>query len=157
MAESKACNIECIKGWARAFQFIGAALLGLLVIIRFISGAFISPPTFILTVYYAIFACLLVIAEFQFKIFMQYFHFLYYSWGKAVLDFFIFTITFDTDINPWFQIPVACFFAVAAAMYLIIAFACKRKPKAAEANKPGEPAAVVQPAAAEADKEANRQ
>ena len=123
-----AINLECIKSWARAFQFVGSILLVMLGIIRFITVSLTSPTVFILTIYYFVFAALLVIAEFQIKIVMKYFHFLYYGWGKAVLDIFLFTICFDTSINPFFQIPVAWFFAVAAIMFLIIAFAWKSKP-----------------------------
>mmetsp|Transcript_7135 Transcript_7135/g.8033 ORF Transcript_7135/g.8033 Transcript_7135/m.8033 type:complete len:124 (+) Transcript_7135:19-390(+) len=123
MAENKALNIECIKAWARAFQFIGAILLVCLGILRFVSIALTDPPTFILTLYYFAFAALIVIAEFQIRIVMQFFHFLYYSWGKAVLDFFLFTITFETKDLVVFQLPVSIFFFCTAVMYLIIAFA----------------------------------
>ena len=81
-----------------------------------------------------IFAVLLIIAEFQWRPVLQYFHFLYYSWGKAVLDFFLFTMCFDTSRIAVFQVPVAWFFFATGVMYLIIAFACKRNP-AAEAEK----------------------
>ena len=153
MVESKSCNIDCIKSWARAFQFIGAVLLVILALVRFIDGALTDPPTFILTFYYLVFAVLLVVAEFQIKMVMQFFHFLYYSWGKAVLDFFLFTITFDTDIVPLFQIPVAIFFLIASIMFLIIAFACKRNAPADEAKaKQNE-----QEEKKKADAEANKQ
>ena len=107
----------------------------MLVLVRFVTVALLSPPAFILTVYYGLFAALLVIAEFQLRFVLQFFHFLYYSWGKAVLDFFLFTITFDTSTNPFFQVPVSLFFLAAAIMYLIIAFACKRNPEADEEKK----------------------
>mmetsp|Transcript_31406 Transcript_31406/g.35888 ORF Transcript_31406/g.35888 Transcript_31406/m.35888 type:complete len:96 (+) Transcript_31406:89-376(+) len=94
----------------------------MLTILRFVLGGLVDPPEFILTIYYSIFAALLVIAEFQIKFIMKYFHFLYYGWGKALLDFFLFTICFNTSILPFFQIPVACFFALAAGLFLILAF-----------------------------------
>ena len=149
MVDSKGCNIPCIKAWARAFQFIGAALLMVLVIIRFITLAFADPPAFILTIYYVAFACLLVVAEFQLRFVMQFFHFLYYSWGKAVMDFFLFTICFDTSNNIFFQVPVAIFFLFASCMYLIIAFACKANPEAEEAKKQNQEEAKAAKAPAE--------
>ena len=76
-------------------------------VVRFVSIALEDGPTFILTLYYFVFAALLVIAEFQLRFIMQYFHFLYYSWGKSVLDFFLFTITFETKDLVVFQLPVS--------------------------------------------------
>ena len=102
MANCAAVNMEWIKSWARAFQFIGAILLVLLAIMRFVTLSIVNPPAFILTLYYFVFAALLIVAEFQIKFIMKYFHFLYYGWGKSVLDFFLFTIWFDTSVNAFF-------------------------------------------------------
>ena len=104
-------------------------------VLRFVSIALDDGPKFVLTIYYFVFAALLVIAEFQLRMIMQYFHFLYYSWGKSVLDFFLFTITFETANLAVFQLPVSIFFFCTGCMYLIIAFACKKNPEAEKAKE----------------------
>ena len=124
--QNKAWNIDWIQQWAKAFQVIGALLLVVLAISRFFGAALASPPAFILTIYYFVFAGILLAAEFQFKLVMDQFYFLYYSWGKAVLDFFLFTMWFDTEVNPFFQIPVAIFFFVLGCMYMIVVCACRK-------------------------------
>ena len=132
---SKAINLEWLRSWARAFQFVGAILLVLLGVVRFVTLSIANPPVFILSAYYFVFAALLIVAEFQIKIIMKYFHFLYYAWGKAVLDFFLFTICFDTSINPFFQVPVAWFFCVAALMFFVLSFWCRSKPNSESQDK----------------------
>ena len=89
---SKGCNIDCIEQWARALQFVGALLLIVLAITRFFGAALSNPPAFILTLYYPLFSGIILMSEFQWKFVMSQFYFLYYAWGKAVLDFFLFTM-----------------------------------------------------------------
>ena len=127
-------SLNCIQQWARAFQFIGAAILILLGFLRFFQSAVLAdPPSFILSFYYFIFAFVLVACEFQWKFVITHFYFMYYSWGKGVIDFFLFTMCFDTEILPLVQIPVSIFFLCASVMYFIIAFACRNyKPEPAE-------------------------
>jgi hypothetical protein len=82
-------------------QIVGAILLVGLGISRFVTGSITHPITFILSIYYFFFAAFMVLAEIQIPFFMKYVYFLYYSWGKAILDFFIGSMCFSIEINPF--------------------------------------------------------
>lgn len=83
-------------------QVVGAILLVLLGVSRFMSGLITSPSEFILSIYYFIFGVILVLAELQLPFIMRYITFLYYSWGKALLDFFIGSLCFSFSGNVYF-------------------------------------------------------
>lgn len=70
------------------------------------------------------FAVLLVLGELQLRFYMKYMIFLYYSWGKAILDFFIGTMCLHisgTNITLT-QIPIAVYMFVLAVMFLVSTF-----------------------------------
>ena len=64
--------------------------------------------------------------------------FLYYSWGKALLDFFIGSLCFSTEINPFLQIPVGLLFIAASILFAILAVFTWKKDRMKAQNAHGE-------------------
>ncbi len=115
------CNKRCMKIWAKVLQIVGACLLVVLGITRFFFGGITHPVQFMLSIYYFFFAAILILGEIQLQYFMRYMTFLYYSWGKALLDFFIGSLCFSTEINPFLQIPVGLLFIAASILFTVLA------------------------------------
>jgi hypothetical protein len=122
MVECKiACTQKCWRIATAIMQVIGAVLLVFLGVIRFVWGQNLEfPITWLLSFYYFLFAILLILGELQFRFYMKYMVFLYYSWGKGIVNIMISTYCLQITLVPFFQIPVAVYFFVLGIIYIVL-------------------------------------
>jgi len=110
-------DYEKVRKVAIVCHFIGAGLLFLTSILRFVSFNFTSTE-FILSIYYILFGAIIILTELGYQRILEQFYFLNFSFGKAGFSLFIATLLFN--LSNWFQILVSIFFLVAGLGFLII-------------------------------------
>ena len=137
-------NYEKIKKVAKICHLVGAALLLLVGISEFFRVD-VFRGDFFLNIYFILFAGLIVLVEFDFKIAFEYFYFMKFSFGKSLFAGFIALLCFGSSY--WIRILVGVFFCVACIGFLIMgaSFGKNEKDEAESQSNPSTVSSTSKP------------
>jgi hypothetical protein len=115
-----------IHNKSKIMQYVSITLLICMCILRLVQ--FVQEPTpvsMILTIYYLLFAVIMLCVELGLKYSRYQFYFLNVCWGKGTAAFFYAFTMFGNHKQSWMQIPIGAFFAITGVIYFIISICYK--------------------------------
>ena len=106
---------------SKIMQYVSITMLVMMCVMRII--AFVTVPSvvsMVLTVYYLLFAIILLFVELGLKGARYQFFFLNFAWGKGSAAIFIAFTMVGGDVQSWLQIPIGIFFFATGILYLAL-------------------------------------
>lgn len=122
------CNYVKLSRWTKGLSFLVAVLLILVGILRLINITnLLNVPAFVVTIYFFMFALIIIFLECKVRRMQKIFYFYNYGWGKFLLFFFLgcMCVTGVSNGNAYGIIIGIVFFIV--AFVILIMTLCYRK------------------------------